>query len=381
MKAVLAWPNFEPTNAAGVRGRAFAAHLRNLGADVTVVTMPDARAAEDAPAPVETMRLFLHPRHATTLLGGTSRLAARLRELAPDVVLASSPPSTFEWHVGRAARRAGVPYVADVRDLFTLGMRAVFGNRARYVIAERLEAAAYEGAAAVTTATGLMRERLLREFPRVAADRVHVVPNGADPLPRPNVLPRRDLDVLFVGEMFDAGRRGDDLLAAYAKVLRSRPQTRFVFVGWQDNVYTRNLLAGTTAEVRRALDLRPRVPRKDLLDYLFRAKVGVVPVATPDVFRTMLPAKTYEYVQADLPVAALGHEGDSELRRFVEGNDVGTFATSPDELAEHLLRLLTSERERMRLADHARRVAPRFTRERAAEHLYRHVLVPLVERR
>lgn len=371
MKVVLCWPNFEPNNAAGVRGRAFARDLRALGWDVHVVTMPDAKATEEPPAPVETMPLFLHPRHWTSALGGTSRLAARLKALAPDVVLASSPPSTFAWQAGRAATRAGVPYVADVRDLFTAGMRAVFGDRARYVLAERLEASYYRGAAAVTPVTVLAREHLLRDFPGVAPERVRVVPNGADPLPRPNAPPERDLDVLFVGEMFDAGRRGDELLDAYARVLRTRTATRFTFLGWEPNEYADGLLARAPPAVARALDLHGRVPRGEVGTFTLRAKVGVVPVHPADVFRTMLPAKAYEYVEAGLPIAALGHAGDSELRRFVEGNEVGLFAATPADLAENLLMLLGDARERARLADNARRIAPGFHRRRAAEGMHK----------
>lgn len=378
MKVVLCWPNFEPTNAAGVRGRSFATHLAGLGCDVRAITVPDARATEDAPCPVETMPLFLHPRHAPALLGGTGRLAARLRAIAPDIVVASSPPSTFAWQAARAASRAGIPYVADVRDLFTAGMRAVFGPRARYVVAEGLESRFYRDAAAVCTATALMGEKLVRDFPEVDASRLHVVPNGADPVPRPAVPPARDLDVLFVGEMFDRGRRGADLLDAYARVLKHRPQTRFTFVGWERNAYTDSLLAAASREVRAALDLHGRVPRAEVAAFAWRARCGVVPVHPADVFRTMLPAKAYEYVQCEVPIVGLGPEGDSELRRFVEGNDVGSFTTSPAEMAEAILRIVTSERDRMRLGDVARRVAPSFTRARAAERLHKDVLVPLV---
>lgn len=370
-RVVLCWPNFEPDNAAGVRARAFARDLRVLGWDVHVITMPDAKATQDPPAPVETMPLFLHPKHWPALLGGTARLAARLKALAPDVVLVSSPPSSFAWQAGRAATRAGIPYVADVRDLFTAGMRAVFGDRARYVVAERMEGAYYRGAAAVTPVTGLAREHLLRDFPRVEPSRVRVVLNGADPLVRPSPLPERDLDVLFVGEMFDAGRRGDDLFDAYARVLKERPATRFTFLGWRPNPYADDLLAGAPAPLRRALDLHGRVPREKVADFTLRAKVGVVPINTADVFRTMLPAKAYEYVEAGLPVAALGHAGDSETRRFVEGNDVGLFASTPEDLAAVILRLLGDARERARLSDNARRLAPTFHRRRAAEQMHR----------
>jgi len=380
MKLVLCWPNFEPTNAAGVRGRSFAMHLGALGWDVHAITMPDARAADAAPCPVETMPLFLHPRHWPAAFGGTGRLARRLKELRPDVVVASSPPSTFAWQAGRAAARAGVPYVADVRDLFTAGMRAVFGDKPRYVVAEGLESRFYRDAAAVCTATGLMGEKLARDFPEVEAGRVHTVPNGADPVDRPRMPPPRDLDVLFVGEMFDRGRRGEELLDAYARVLKHRPQTRFTFVGWEKNPYTDSLLASASKEVRAALDLHGRVARAEVARFSWRARCGVVPVHPADVFRTMLPAKAYEYVQSEVPIVGLGPPGDSELRRFVEGNDLGAFTTTPEAMAEAILGFLTSERERMRVGDNARRAAPTFTRARAAERLHKDVLVPLLER-
>jgi colanic acid biosynthesis glycosyl transferase WcaI len=98
--------------------------------------------------------------------------------LAPDVVLASSPPLSVPAVGAGLARRYGVPLVLDIRDVwpdspFDLGEMRPGRTLAA---AQRLERALYARSGAIVTANEAFRRRIAERSPPHAV--IEVIPNG-----------------------------------------------------------------------------------------------------------------------------------------------------------------------------------------------------------
>src|SRR6266545_1315606 len=175
-------------------------------------------------------------------------------------------------------------------------------------------------------------------------------------------VPRREKGIHggFVGYFHDAGRRPRDLIEALCCVHATRPGSRFAFVGWKPSPFAETLAKALREGGVRA-DLVPPVPREEVGPWMARAKVGLISLADHPVFRTAVGAKTYEYLRAGLPVAALGVSGDSELRRLIEGEGVGVFSADVGEFAAQLAALLSNEARLGALSQRASRLARAMT--------------------
>ncbi len=375
MRVLLVWPNCDIADAAGVRGVVFARVWRDLGAEVVFVTH-SAKPNLPTDVPVRFLRLFHEPSDALHLLTSGRALRKVIRDSRADVLVTSSPPATVAWQAARAARAEGVPLIVDVRDLATQSLRAVTGPKLRYYVLDRMEQVAYRTAARLMAVSGIMAD-VLRDGYHVPPDCIALVPNGSMPFD----VPRRekDIDGVFVGYFHDAGRRPRDLIEALCCVHATRPGSRFAFVGWKPSPFAETLAKALREGGVRA-DLVPPVPREEVGPWMARAKVGLISLADHPVFRTAVGAKTYEYLRAGLPVAALGVSGDSELRRLIEGEGVGVFSADVGEFAAQLAALLSNEARLGALSQRALEVGARYDRRAIAQRAYREVVEPVSRR-
>jgi len=158
----------------------------------------------------------------------------------PDVILATSPPLTIglnAWIIGRLGR---IPYIFNVWELFPdIAVASGYLNQGRFLrLLKRLERFTYQKAEAVTAISDEMRETLVAEE-RVAAPKLHVIPNSVDvrdifPVPKDNGLAReygfhKKFVVTYAGNIGPL-QQLDDLVDA-AIYLRDEADVQFALIG------------------------------------------------------------------------------------------------------------------------------------------------------
>lgn len=150
--------------------------------------------AVDAAVPMETV--LVHAPHA----------ASRIEDLAPSHQLLWSTSYPYHSHLLalRTARRHGLPFVADLRDPWSLNwvhQRKLAPTR---WVERRAERAVIEGADAVVVTTEALAERYRALFP-ARARRIHAVHNCFEPMSLPPRAPRAagaPLRVMHFGNVY-----------------------------------------------------------------------------------------------------------------------------------------------------------------------------------
>ena len=112
--------------------------------------------------------------------GISASFAAFLRARRFDIVISTSPPPSTSIPGILAARRAGKPFILDVRDLWPES--AVQNRRIKshllINISEKLEAWMYKSAKLITVVTQGKKERLIERG--IPGEKIHVISNGVD---------------------------------------------------------------------------------------------------------------------------------------------------------------------------------------------------------
>ena len=271
------------------------------------------------------------------------RLNARERF---DCVITSSPPESVHF-VGRALRRRGVPWVADLRDGWTFEpIRPGFPTRLQRRYDERLERRWLADADAVVAVSRPAADDLRS---RLGLD-PELVPNGWDPdldaEPSPTDVGERLLDpdrisLVYTGRFGSYGRDPAGLVEAVRVLARDRPEAaarlELVVAGpLTDDEVT---LLGT--------DVSPaRIVVAGTLDRarafaLQRAADGLLLVASSR--RTqLLNFKVFEYLAAGRPILALA-AGTEAGRIIAEAGGETVPADDPARIVAALLRLVAGE--------------------------------------
>jgi glycosyltransferase involved in cell wall biosynthesis len=245
--------------------------------------------------------------------------ARKATSLEGDVVFATSTPLTIALPAVFAARRKRIPMVFEVRDLWPEVPIAVGALQGRVPIsaARALERFAYGNSDEVVALSPGMREGVLRSgYP---ADRVHVIPNGAD-LALFGVPTAAGREVRnrypWLGErplVLYAGTLGyingvEYLVQVAANALRMAPEVRFLVIGKGPEEAKVRALAADLGVMDRNFFMLPRAPKIEMPALLSAADITLsLVIDLPELWANSAN-KFFDGLAAGRPIG-INHEG------------------------------------------------------------------------
>jgi glycosyltransferase involved in cell wall biosynthesis len=301
-----------------------------------------------------------------------------------DIVFASSTPITagipgivMKWW-GKHK-----PFVFEVRDLWPELPRemGIIKNRLLLWAMGRLEYASYNRAdACVALSPGIkqgVEKRLSRTIP------VHLIPNGCDlDLFKPgkharSLIPgcgENDFISVFIGAHGIAN--GLDAALDAAAILNKEPEhkhIKVVLIG--DGKIKKHLADRVRAEHLNNVIMLDPMPKKDLINYLHAADLGLMLLANvPAFYFGTSPNKFFDYIAAGLPVL---NNYPGWLAEMISGNNMGKVVL-PDQAGDFAGALvnLSSDAERLEeMGKNARAFAEKeFDRRKLARQFERALL-------
>jgi glycosyltransferase involved in cell wall biosynthesis len=231
------------------------------------------------------------------------RAAVRLgQDAGVDAVLATGPPFSALVVGARAARRLGVPFVADYRDAWRDYPGAAHPSGLHRARAVALERAVLGGAAAVVCASDFSSE--VREL---GGPEPLLLPNGFDPADIPTWSPDAagPLRLAFMGTVYGTTNPSPVLEALASLRDGGGPgsDARLVMVG---NVPRTFLDSVRTLGLEGVVEVRGYLPHGEALAVVAGADVGLVVLKGGAQVRAVLTGKIYEYLGMGLPVLLVG---------------------------------------------------------------------------
>ena len=195
---------------------------------------------------------------------------------------------------------------------------------------------------------------------KLSSTKVKVVCNGVDINIFSNIKQNKTYDLIFIGSP-SPYRDLYRLFEAYSYIIDVMPNTRFVYVGWENTEYTRGVHEyANKLKILNNIEFIPKIPQDKIPNMLAEAKVGVISLVDEKIFKSAVGAKTYEYLSAGLPLACLGPSFDCELKKLIKDNRVGTYESDPKEFAEAVICLLNNVEVRKNMSENASKTIHKF---------------------
>jgi glycosyltransferase involved in cell wall biosynthesis len=246
-------------------------------------------------------------------------LAASVRRVPCDVVVATSPQffvGIAGWIVARIKRK---PYVLEIRDLWPEGIVSVGLLRAESPVTrflERIELFLYRAADRVVTVTDGARDDIVRRG--IDAAKVMTVRNGADlGLFSPGPPDRELRQELGLGKRFcvcyvgtHGMTQGLSTALAAAQQLRARDDVHFLFVG--EGAEKQKLIAEAREKELPNVSFVDPQPKQMIPRYLRAADACLVCLRRHKLFEGTIPSKLFEAMASGRPVL-LGVQGEAAM--------------------------------------------------------------------
>jgi glycosyltransferase involved in cell wall biosynthesis len=242
--------------------------------------------------------------------------------LKDGVVIATSPAHAAVIAGGDVARQLGWPLILDYRDPWSAHDWPRWRRSAvSQWFARRIERRYIRRSAARVLNTPAMRSAFERFFPHADPRRNYVIPNGFEAAggDLPPVAADGPVEIVHAGEIFK-GRSLVPVLKAAARLATRFPQRPV-------RVTTFGELPGNERERIRAagleqyVDVRPRIPFKELVVELRRAHLLLAIVGDHMVYST--PYKVYDYMAVGRPILGIAPRG-AALFELLADSGAGT---------------------------------------------------------
>ncbi len=258
----------------------------------------------------------------------------------PHAILASAVPFTSLLVARTLAERFHLPWIAELRDLWTDSAYYLHGERRRR-IEGRLERRILHSARALVTVSTPLADQLRAKY----AKPVQVVMNGIDRAGCPDAaVPKKPSDgtlrIVYTGTVYDGRRDAAPLFKAMARLGDSKSEVRVDFFG-----YNLTGVAEMAAELGLARHVRvhPPVPHSEALERQCRADILLLLLWDDPGEKGVYTGKLFEYLGARRPILAIGG-GESAAATLIRERGAGVILNDPAAIGEQLKRWMLEKR-------------------------------------
>ena len=261
---------------------------------------------------------------------------------SPDVIIGSSPHLFAALAGYRMARRLGVPFLFEVRDLWPESLLAAGGSKGPpYYVLGAIARYLYRRADRVIVLARGVAQYL--EHHGVAGDKLVYIPNGANTdtfVPR--TRSRGPFTLIYAGAHGPAN--GLDTVLDAAELLADQP-FRVILVG--DGPSKVELRAKAHRRELTNVEFLDPVPKAEMPALLARADAGLMVLRSAPLFSYgVSPNKLFDYLAAGLPVAC-NVPGEVAMLLHQSGAVEQARDSSAPALADAIMRIaMRSPRER-----------------------------------
>jgi glycosyltransferase involved in cell wall biosynthesis len=293
-----------------------------------------------------------------------------------DVVIGTSPQLLVGLSAWWIARRQGVPFIFEVRDLWPESLAAVGAGGQQSVLHRtlaRVAAFLYRNSDHIVVVTRAFKSYLAEHW-AVPLNKISVVENGVDT----NLFSPQAADARIRSELKAEGRfvvsyigtmgmaHGLETLLEAARLLQFRfPQALFLLLG--EGAEKQRLVSLARSQELTNVRFVDQQSRERIPAYICASNACLVMLKKADLFKTVLPTKLLEFMSCARPVILAV---DGEARRIIEEAGAGIFVEpqNPTDLAAAIVRLAEEPELCNVLGSNGRGyVAGHFSRQQTAE--------------
>ncbi len=257
--------------------------------------------------------------------------ARLMADWKPDVIYASASPNTSLIIAHLLARRYGLPWVGDLRDLWVDNHNYEFAGW-RMGLEQRLEYIVMSTASGLVTVSEPLADTLKRRFGKPT----EVILNGFDAEDYPiltGVPGRNDtLRIVFTGTIYVGSQSPAPLFKALQLMGKKAEKVRVVFYGASRKLVQE--LASSFGVVHLIGNNEP-VPHRDALIAQSEADILLHLLWNDPTQPGVYGAKVFEYLGARRPILAVGYIGNVAAQ-LIQEREAGVVLDDPVAIASQL---------------------------------------------
>ncbi len=251
-----------------------------------------------------------------------------------DLILSSSSPYTCHLIGHELSKKHGLPWVVDLRDLWSQNHNYEFSNFRRFR-ETRLEKKTFSTADAMTTVSEPKIERLENLHPN---KRAYAIPNGFDPdLLNTGETLDKNLSIVYTGRIYEGKMDPEPLFKALNELIEEEEinenEVMIDFYGINVDVLKESV---EKYNLNPVINLQGLIPRDDVIGKQRRAQLLLLLNWNDPKEKGVYTGKVFEYLSAKRPILAIGGYGDGVIDELLQNTKAGNSLNDVEDIKDRI---------------------------------------------
>ena len=238
-----------------------------------------------------------------------------------DAILSTSSPVTSHLIAHDLKEKYGIPWVADLRDLWNLNPY-INHNAVRRYFEKRLEMKTFKNVDALTTTTELAQKTLQGIHP---TKKITTVVSGFDPKDFEKTKQTHDserLTLMYAGSLYSGKRDPSILFDAISQLIGENKiksnEIIIDFYGDETNLHELSQKYGITDNV----NIHGRITQSEVLQHQMNSDVLLLISWMNESEKMFIPGKVYDCIGCKKPILSIGYK-EGSLKDLIDKTNIG----------------------------------------------------------
>lgn len=238
-----------------------------------------------------------------------------------DAILSTSSPITSHLIAHDLKEKYGIPWVADLRDLWNLNPYITHNGIRRY-FEKRLEMKTFKNVDCLTTTTELAKKTLQNIHP---TKKIKTVVSGFDPQDFENTKQTQNsekLTLMYAGSLYSGKRDPSILFDAISQLIGENKidsnRITIDFYGDETNLDELSQKYG----IRDNVNIHGRITQNEVLQHQMNSDVLLLISWMNESEKMFIPGKVYDCIGCRKPVLSIGYK-EGSLKDLIDKTNIG----------------------------------------------------------
>lgn len=246
-----------------------------------------------------------------------------------DAILSTSSPVTSHLVAYDLNEKYGIPWAADLRDLWNLNPY-INHNPIRRHFEKRLEMKTFENAAALTTTTELAKKTLQGIHPD---KKIVSVVSGFDPEDfkiTKQTVESENLTLMYAGSLYSGKRDPSILFDAISQLIsENKIDNEKIIVDFYGDTGNLEELS-EKYNIKNNVNIHGRITYPEVLQHQMNADVLLLISWMDESEKIFIPGKIYDCIGCRKPILSIGYK-EGSLKELIDKTNVGYHISSVEE--------------------------------------------------
>lgn len=246
-----------------------------------------------------------------------------------DAILSTSSPVTSHLVAHDLNEKYGIPWAADLRDLWNLNPY-INHNPIRRHFEKRLEMKTFKNAAALTTTTELAKKTLQGIHPD---KKIVSVVSGFDPEDfkiTKQTVESENLTLMYAGSLYSGKRDPSILFDAISQLIsENKIDNKKIIVDFYGDTGNLEELS-EKYNIKNNVNIHGRITYPEVLQHQMNADVLLLISWMDESEKIFIPGKIYDCIGCRKPILSIGYK-EGSLKELIDKTNIGYHISSVEE--------------------------------------------------